>query len=98
MSGGASIKKTMGCHPVPPALHDTYAHLPGEAPMAVTSRREPALQVALVVLGLLTAGANIYPLVTSLQALRPTGLPHAPPALAHLSTLRGFLVAAFAHP
>ena len=33
--------------------------------MAVTSTRERALQVVLVVLGLLTAGANIYPLVTS---------------------------------
>src|SRR3989442_9413072 len=46
----------------------------GRAPMAVTSKRERALQVVLVVLGLLTAGANIYPLVTSLLAgLRPTG-------------------------
>jgi len=34
--------------------------------MAVTSKRERALQVVLVVSGVLTAGANIYPLVTSL--------------------------------
>ena len=33
--------------------------------MAVTSKRERALQLVLVVLGVLTAGANIYPLVTS---------------------------------
>src|SRR3989442_11221460 len=50
----------------------------GRAPMAVTSRRERALQVVLVVLGLGTAGANIYPLVTSLLALRPTGGATAP--------------------
>src|SRR5207248_1220258 len=51
----------------------------GRAPMAVTFKRERALQVVLVVLGLLTAGANIYPLVTSLLAgLRPTGGTTAP--------------------
>src|SRR6266581_299175 len=51
----------------------------GRAPMAVTSKRERALQVVLVVLGLLTASANIYPLVTSFVAgLRPTGGTTAP--------------------
>src|SRR6266699_307167 len=46
--------------------------------MAVTSTRERALQVVLVVLGLLTIVANIYPLVTSLLTLRPTGGTTAP--------------------
>ena len=46
--------------------------------MAVTSNRERALQVVLVVLGLLTVVTNISALVTSLLALRPTGGTTAP--------------------
>src|SRR5436309_1236898 len=46
--------------------------------MAVTSKRERALHVVLVVLGLGTAVANIYSLVTSLLALRPTDGTTAP--------------------
>ena len=38
--------------------------------MTVTSKRERALQVVLVALGLLTAGADIYPLVPILLFLR----------------------------
>src|SRR2546425_13300224 len=64
----------------------------GRAPMAVTSKRERALQVVLVVLGLLTAGANIYALATSLLALRPTGGTTAPMFYTILATLRVFLV------
>src|SRR5260370_37304281 len=46
----------------------------GRAPMAVTSKRERALQVVLVVLGLLTVVANVSALVTFfLAGLRPTG-------------------------
>src|SRR3989449_7172648 len=61
------------------------------APMAGTSKRERALQVVLVVLGVLTAVANIYPLVTSfLAGLRPTGGAAAPLFWAILMTLRGF--------
>jgi hypothetical protein len=41
--------------------------------MAVTSKRERALQVVLVALGLLTAGADIYPLVPILLFLRERG-------------------------
>src|SRR6266550_4212922 len=63
--------------------------------MAVTSKRERALQVGLVVLGLLTAGANIYPLVTSFVAgLRPTGGTTAPMFYTILATLGVFLVLA----
>jgi len=41
--------------------------------MAVTSKRERALQIILLVWGVLTIVANIYPLVTSfLAGLRPT--------------------------
>src|SRR3989442_10326380 len=44
------------------------------APMAVTSKRERALQAVLVVWGVLTVVANIYPLVNSfLAGARPTG-------------------------
>ena len=66
--------------------------------MAVTSQRERALQVALVVLGLATAGANIYPLVTSLLALRPTGGTIAPMFYTILATLGVFLVLAARNP
>ena len=67
--------------------------------MTVTSRRERALQVVLVVLGLLTAGANIYPLVTSLLAgLRPTGGTTAPMFWTMYATLGVFLVLAARNP
>src|SRR5256885_16755083 len=67
--------------------------------MAVTSKRERALQVGLVVLGLLTAGANIYPLVTSFVAgLRPTGGTTAPMFYTILAPLGGFLVLAARNP
>src|SRR5256714_9920053 len=63
------------------------------------SRRERALQVVLVVLGLLTAGANIYPLVTSfLAGLRPTGGTTAPMFYTILATLGVFLVLAARNP
>src|SRR2546425_7881680 len=68
------------------------------APMAVTSRRERALQVVLVVLGLLTAGANISALVTSLLALRPTSGTTAPMFYTILATLGVFLVLAARNP
>src|SRR2546421_12919152 len=66
--------------------------------MAVTSRRERALQVFLVVWGLLTAGASIYLLVTSLLALRPTGGTIAPMFHSGFATLGGFLVLAARNP
>ena len=67
--------------------------------MAVTSKRERALQVVLVLLGLLTAGANIYPLVTSLLAgLRPTGGTTAPMFWTMYATLGVFLVLAARNP
>ena len=66
--------------------------------MAVTSKRERALQVVLVVLGLGTAVANIYPLVTSLLALRPTGGTTAPMFYTILATLGVFLVLAARNP
>src|SRR5207249_563224 len=66
--------------------------------MAVTSKRERALQVVLVVLGLGTAVANIYPLVTSLLALRPTGGTTAPMFYTILATLGVFLVLAARDP
>src|SRR5437773_6927706 len=68
------------------------------APMAVTSKRERALQVALVVLGLGTAVANTYPLVTSLLALRPTGETTAPTVYTILATLGVVLVLAARNP
>src|SRR2546428_11459194 len=69
------------------------------APMAVTSKRERALQVVLVVLGVLTAVANIYPLVTSfLAGLRPTGGTAAPMFWTILATLGVFLVLAARNP
>src|SRR5437773_4376733 len=71
----------------------------GSAPMSVTSKRERALQVVLVVLGLLTAGANIYPLVTSFVAgLRPAGGTTAPMFYTILATLGVFLVLAARNP
>src|SRR2546422_6064951 len=67
--------------------------------MAVTSKRERALQVVLVVLGVLTAVANIYPLVTSfLAGLRPTGGTAAPMFWTILATLGVFLVLAARNP
>ncbi len=67
--------------------------------MAVTSKRERALQVVLVVLGVLTAVANIYPLVTSfLAGLRPTGGTTAPMFYTILATLGLFLVLAARNP
>src|SRR5437867_7819608 len=67
--------------------------------MAVTSKRERALQVVLVVLGLLTIVANIYPLVTSfLAGLRPTGGTTAPMFYTILATLGIFLMLAARNP
>src|SRR2546425_3784640 len=66
--------------------------------MAMTSKRERALQVALVVLGLVTAGANIGPLVTSLLALRPMSGTTAPMFYTILATLGVFLVLAARNP
>ena len=63
------------------------------------SKRERALQVVLVVWGVLTAGANIYPLVTSLLAgLRPTGGTTAPMFWTMYATLGVFLVLAARNP
>jgi len=67
--------------------------------MAVTSKRERVLQVVLLVLGLGTAGANLYPLVTSFVAgLRPTGGTTAPMFYTILATLGVFLVLAARNP
>jgi len=66
--------------------------------MAVTSKRERALQVVLVVLGLGTAGANISALVDSLAALRPPGGTTAPMFYTILATLGVFLVLAARNP
>ena len=66
--------------------------------MAVTSKRERALQVVLVLWGVLSVVANIYPLVTSLQALRPTGGTTAPMFYTILATLGVFLVLAARNP
>jgi len=67
--------------------------------MAVMSKRERALQVVLVVLGLGTAGANIYPLVTSfLAGLRPTQGTTGPMFYTILATLGVFLVLAARNP
>src|ERR1700704_1538541 len=63
------------------------------------SRRERALQVVLLVLGVGTAAANIYPLVTSfLAGLRPTGGTTAPMFYTILATLGVFLVLAARNP
>ena len=67
--------------------------------MAVTSKRERALQVALVVWGVLTVVANIYPLVTSfLAGLRPTAGTTAPMFWTMYATLGVFLVLAARNP
>ena len=67
--------------------------------MAVTSKRERALQVVLVVLGVLTVVANIYPLVTSfLAGLRPTAGTAAPMFWTMYATLGVFLVLAARNP
>ena len=66
--------------------------------MAVTSKRERVLQVVLVALGLVTVGANIYPLVTSLAGLRPTSGTTAPMFYTILATLGVFLVLAARNP
>ena len=67
--------------------------------MAVTSGRERALHVVLVVFGLGTLGANIYPLVTSFVAgLRPTQGTTAPMFYTILATLGVFLVLAARNP
>src|SRR2546428_20378 len=69
------------------------------APMAVTSKRERALQVVLVVWGVLTVVANIYPLMTSfLAGLRPTAATAAPMFWTMYATLGGFLVLAARNP
>src|SRR5437764_10700264 len=71
----------------------------GGAPMAVMSKQERVLQVVLVVLGLGTVGANVYPLVTSFMAgLRPTGGTTAPMFYTILATLGVFLVLAARNP
>ena len=67
--------------------------------MAVTSKRERALQVALVVWGVLTVVANIYPLVTAfLGGLRPTAGTTAPMFWTMYATLGVFLVLAARNP
>jgi uncharacterized protein DUF6632 len=66
--------------------------------MAVTSKRERALQVVLVVLGLGTAGANISALVTSLGRLSPTGGTTAPMFYTILAVLGVFLLLAARNP
>ncbi len=67
--------------------------------MAVTSKRERALRVVLVVWGVLTVVANIYPLVTSfLAGLRPTAGTTAPMFYTILATLGVFLVLAARNP
>ncbi len=66
--------------------------------MAVTSNRERATKVVLVVLGLLTAVTNINALVTSFLALRPTGGTTAPMFYTILAALGVFLVLAARNP
>src|SRR3989454_5196320 len=67
--------------------------------MAVMSKRERALQVVLVVLGLLTVVTNIYALVTYfLAGLRPTGGTAAPMFWTILAVLGVFLVLAARNP
>ena len=67
--------------------------------MAVTSKRERALQVVLVVLGLLIVVANVYPLVTSFVAgLRPTAGTTAPMFWTIYATLGVFLMLAARNP
>ena len=67
--------------------------------MAATSNRERAVKVVLVVLGLFTVVANVYPLVTSfLAGLRPTGGTTAPMFWTMYATLGLFLVLAARNP
>src|SRR2546427_5581131 len=67
--------------------------------MDVMSKRERALQVVLVVLGLLTVVTNIYALVTYfLAGLRPTGGTAAPMFWTILAVLGVFFVLAARHP
>src|SRR6266511_4071937 len=67
--------------------------------MAATSNRERAVKVVLVVLGLFTVVANIYPLVTSfLAGLRPTAGTTAPMFWTMYATLGVFLVLAARNP
>jgi len=67
--------------------------------MAVTSTRERALQVVLVVVGLGIVGANIYPLVTRFLAEpNPTAGTTAPMFWTIYATLGVFLVLAAKHP
>ena len=67
--------------------------------MAGTAKRERALQVVLVVVGLLIAVANFYPLITSLVAgLRPTAGTTAPMFWTIYATLGVFLVIAARNP
>src|SRR5256884_6554565 len=67
--------------------------------MAVTSKRERALQVVLVVWGVLTVVANIYPLMTSfLAGLPPTAATAAPMFWTMYATLGVFLVLAAPNP
>ena len=67
--------------------------------MAVTFKRERALQVVLVVWGLLTVVANVSALVTFfLAGLRPTGGTTAPMFYTILATLGVFLVLAARNP
>ena len=67
--------------------------------MAVTSKRERALQVLLVVLGLLMVVTNVYPLVTSfLAGLRPTSGTIAPMFWTILAALGVFLILAARNP
>src|SRR2546422_806730 len=71
----------------------------GRAPMAATSNRERAVKVVLVVLGLFTVVANVYPLVTSfLAGLRPTAGTTAPMFWTMYATLGLFLVLAARNP
>jgi hypothetical protein len=67
--------------------------------VAVTSKRERALQVLLVVLGLLMVVTNVYPLVTSfLAGLRPTSGTIAPMFWTILAALGVFLILAARNP
>ncbi len=67
--------------------------------MAVMSKRDRAQQIVLVVLGLVTVGANLYPLVTYfLAAPRPTGGTTAPMFWTIYATLGVFLVLAARNP
>src|SRR5207302_5781569 len=94
-------RRLQHAHRQRPAVHPALArqriHLRG-APMVVTSERDRPLQLVLVVLGVLTAGANIYPLVTPLLALRPTSGTTAPMFYTILAPLGVFLVLAARNP